>query len=227
MKLLTVSVVLVVLLFTASAAKVHLLTEETFEHDTQAATGATTGNWFVMFKSESCGFCHQARPAFDALSDSAEDHATNIAVVDCSDSEWVCTRFAINSYPSFIMFARGKMYKYTGSRSTEDFIKFISGEYINSAEAVAVPPPLTFTGKIASSMSMITWEEIALIKEHVPILFYGVVGATCVLFVLIVLLCLMTLSESKAAPKSSSKKRPVPPAAKPAAANNSEAKKKQ
>jgi len=27
------------------------LTDENFEHDTQAATGATTGNWFVMVSS--------------------------------------------------------------------------------------------------------------------------------------------------------------------------------
>ena len=32
-----------------SASSVKILTDENFEHDTQATTGATTGDWFVMF----------------------------------------------------------------------------------------------------------------------------------------------------------------------------------
>lgn len=35
------------------------LSDETFEHDTQAASGATTGDWFVMFYAPvSCTRCH-------------------------------------------------------------------------------------------------------------------------------------------------------------------------
>ena len=34
--------------------KTHILTDGTFEHDTQASTGATTGDWFVLFHNTSC-----------------------------------------------------------------------------------------------------------------------------------------------------------------------------
>jgi len=32
-----------------SARKPKILTDDTFEHDTQATTGATTGDWLVLF----------------------------------------------------------------------------------------------------------------------------------------------------------------------------------
>ena len=38
-----------------SEKKTHILTDATFEHDTQASTGATTGDWFVLFHSTDCG----------------------------------------------------------------------------------------------------------------------------------------------------------------------------
>lgn len=34
--------------------KTHVLTDASFEHDTQASTGATTGDWFVLFHNTSC-----------------------------------------------------------------------------------------------------------------------------------------------------------------------------
>ncbi len=34
--------------------KTFILTDNTFEHDTQASTGATTGSWFVLFYNTDC-----------------------------------------------------------------------------------------------------------------------------------------------------------------------------
>ena len=38
------------LLFTTSLAqKAYVLTDDNFEHDTQATTGSTTGDWLILF----------------------------------------------------------------------------------------------------------------------------------------------------------------------------------
>ena len=37
------------LLHGGAASSVKVLTDKNFEHDTQATTGATTGDWFVLF----------------------------------------------------------------------------------------------------------------------------------------------------------------------------------
>ena len=42
-------VLLLVALCASATATVHQLTDSSFEHDTQAATGATTGDWLVFF----------------------------------------------------------------------------------------------------------------------------------------------------------------------------------
>ena len=47
-RILAIAAFLVVLVHTRDA---YLLTQENFEHDTQATTGGTTGDWVVLFCS--------------------------------------------------------------------------------------------------------------------------------------------------------------------------------
>ena len=43
------------------------LTDSTFEHQTQAATGATTGDWLIMFFSEECKLCRRMTAALETV----------------------------------------------------------------------------------------------------------------------------------------------------------------
>ena len=43
------------------------LTDSTFEHLTQAATGATTGDWLVMFFTPSCALCTRLTAALETV----------------------------------------------------------------------------------------------------------------------------------------------------------------
>ena len=43
------------------------LTDSTFEHQTQAATGATTGDWLVMFFTTTCRLCNMLTATMENL----------------------------------------------------------------------------------------------------------------------------------------------------------------
>ncbi|XP_071942295.1 uncharacterized protein [Antedon mediterranea] len=88
------------------------LFDDTFEHLTQASTGATTGNWMV-------NFCKKDVPACFALSASWEGAAArlqgraNFAYVDPTKNELLKRRFKIgDSLPVIMLFRQGKQYIY-------------------------------------------------------------------------------------------------------------------
>ncbi|CUG90265.1 protein disulfide-isomerase, putative [Bodo saltans] len=224
MQLTFTATLLIASLFVISSswAKVHQLNEETFEHDTQAASGATTGNWFVMFKSEGCRHCRDALPTFEALADEPSEIPLNFAVVDCDDSQWVCTRFGVNSYPSFLLLSRGQMYPYKGQRTTAAFKSFVEGDYQGDF-GVPVPPVQTGMEKALSYIT-VSLDDLDIIREHAPWLYYTMAGAVMLMGVMILLLISLLISQRvDAAAANNKKKQQQKAAAKPAVA----AKKKQ
>ena len=53
------------------------LTDSTFEHLTQAATGATTGDWLVMFFTEECSLCRRLTAALETVACAQVGHITS------------------------------------------------------------------------------------------------------------------------------------------------------
>jgi hypothetical protein len=45
------------------------LTDATFEHDTQAVTGSTTGDWLILFCDDRFKLCKQIQHTWQELSD--------------------------------------------------------------------------------------------------------------------------------------------------------------
>jgi thiol-disulfide isomerase/thioredoxin len=149
-----------------------ILNEENFERTTQVATGHTTGDWFVMFGSVGCGHCVRAKPALDKLSLLRDEHNTNVAFVDCQESDWVCSRFKVRGYPTFYLFKRGKMYRYDGDRTTSSFVAFIDKTYAK-ADAVSVPREPTLYDKFMIIVSVFHPSEMEPLREHAPLVYYG------------------------------------------------------
>jgi thioredoxin-like negative regulator of GroEL len=185
---LVLIVLVVCLIVHASEAKkgaVKVLNEASFEHQTQAATGATTGDWFVMFSDESCAYCRQTSPAFEqlALATSGEGLQVSVAVVSCSDddSQWVCKRFGVRSYPTFALFRRGKMYEYEGKRDKDSMLAFLTDDLRTSGRI----PPAEF-GVFDKMLS-----SIMDVQRSDPLIFYITAALTAITVVLFcVLLCI-------------------------------------
>jgi hypothetical protein len=100
-----------------------------FEHETQAATGATTGDWFVRFYRPDCD---DLTAVWEAVASSLHGRI-NVANVDISSSQDLATRFQINKCPSIVFFRNGKMFMYELPVNTvQSYVSFAEGWYINA-----------------------------------------------------------------------------------------------
>ena len=126
------------------------LTASTFEHQTQAATGATTGNWFVKFYAPWCGHCRMLKPTWEdaavALAEQDDDAYATFATVDCTKEKIVCERFEVKGYPTLLFFHQGKMVRYNGQRTKSALLEYVNGGYkttIDGDDAQEVPPEIS------------------------------------------------------------------------------------
>lgn len=88
------------------------LNDDSFEHDTQASSGATTGDWLVFFTKEDCSACQYMQATIEAVA-SVTQGKKNIAVINRdTDGGKTTRRFGIKEFPSFVLFRLGSMYKY-------------------------------------------------------------------------------------------------------------------
>lgn len=117
------------------------LNDETFEHLTQASTGATTGDWLVMFYKQSCVTSQRLQALWEAVG-AALRNRINVARVDKGGAGAVTgRRFGITETPAFILFRHGKMFRYElDSVTVSNFIDFATDFYRNS-KATGIPPP--------------------------------------------------------------------------------------
>jgi len=118
--------------------KVRVLDSTNFEHDTQASTGMTTGDWFVEFYAPWCGHCKKLTPIWDRLAETLKKKVT-IAKVDVTKNRILGKRFGIQGFPTLIFFSKGKMYKYRGMRTVEKLKEFAMGGH-KKLEPLDIPP---------------------------------------------------------------------------------------
>merc|ERR1719205_428812 len=119
------------------------LTDNTFEHLTQASTGATTGDWFVLFYTDECEACRRLSAGLDSLACKLKGRANVARVNKETYGEKTGRRFGLglDSNPAIIYFRLGKMYRYTLEQfDPESMANFVDGFYKNlPAESIPLP----------------------------------------------------------------------------------------
>mmetsp|Transcript_6315 Transcript_6315/g.16164 ORF Transcript_6315/g.16164 Transcript_6315/m.16164 type:complete len:230 (-) Transcript_6315:250-939(-) len=113
-----------------------------FEHLTQSASGATTGDWFVEFYAPWCGHCKNLEPIWEEVATAmlekrqSGERSAIIAKVDAAKCKYLAQRFSIAGFPTLIMFSQGKQYAYSGERTAEKLLEFAMGGF---KEAKGIP----------------------------------------------------------------------------------------
>mmetsp|Transcript_7357 Transcript_7357/g.10514 ORF Transcript_7357/g.10514 Transcript_7357/m.10514 type:complete len:210 (-) Transcript_7357:761-1390(-) len=147
------------LLVPAALCEVIDLTDDTFEHLTQASTGQTTGKWFIEFYAPWCGHCKKLTPVWEELESTiATEHSDEgivIAKVDGPENRDVMKRFEITGFPTLKYIAGGKVYEYSGARSLDAMKEFVLGGY-HSEEGKPVPPPPSFLDELLKKVPLLS-----------------------------------------------------------------------
>ncbi|KAK3282115.1 hypothetical protein CYMTET_10131 [Cymbomonas tetramitiformis] len=147
---LLISSVVLVIGDDAVESSVVVLTDDTFEHQTQASTGQTTGVWFVEFYAPWCGHCKKLTPVWEELAYELKDQVI-VAKVDGTEAFNTMARFRkyglIKGFPTLLLFRDRKVYKYSGKRTLEALIEFATSGY-KSDEALKVPGELGMVDKV-------------------------------------------------------------------------------
>ncbi|XP_052238616.1 thioredoxin domain-containing protein-like [Dreissena polymorpha] len=140
-----------------SVATIELF-EDSFEHLTQASSGATTGDWMVLFYTPQSEECIQILPAFENAAIRVK-HWMNFAKVNIETNKKLAERFKITKCPTAKLFKQGKMYHYEPQKyDSHSLVSFVDGWFRN-VKSVPVP-------REPSSFDLLT-ESIALyIKEQ-------------------------------------------------------------
>ncbi|KPU79621.1 uncharacterized protein Dana_GF17881, isoform B [Drosophila ananassae] len=116
------------------------LSDDNFEHLTQASTGATTGDWFVFFYSAECTVCQRLYAVWESVGGTLK-RKMNIARMNSGGSGIsTAKRLGALETPAFIFLRQGKMYHYmTKEYSPEAFILFAEKGYSSKSHPQKVP----------------------------------------------------------------------------------------
>ncbi|KAK0068023.1 thioredoxin domain-containing protein, partial [Biomphalaria pfeifferi] len=159
------------------------LNDLSFEHLTQASTGATTGDWFVAFYKDSCD---TVLPAIESLGVRVRNKM-NVAKVNVAESPLLEERFKISKCPEIIYFKQGKMYRYDFPlQDMTTFKSFIDGFYKNVKQEV-VPTPKSKFDYLTEHIANLIKQQLN--GENRTAFIAGVGGVAAVLFLLMFCCC--------------------------------------
>ncbi|XP_044259744.1 thioredoxin domain-containing protein isoform X2 [Tribolium madens] len=173
------------------------LNDETFEHLTQASTGATTGDWFVMFYAPDCVDCHRLQARWETVGAQLKTRMNVARVNKATDGAATAARFGVSQAPTFILFRQGKMYKYQIQKYDIASFTSFAQEWYKNVTPLRVPSPKTPDNIV---------ENIVLNLQESTMIWKICLAATFVGLLLIILMkCRKTEKPQKPASKKGDK----------------------
>lgn len=119
------------------------LNDETFEHLTQASTGATTGDWFILFYSNDCIDCQRMQARLEAVGVQLKNRV-NVARVNIhAGGSSTAKRFKVTTVPTFILFRHGRLYRYMFQKYDISSLTSFAQDWYKNATPENVPHPQT------------------------------------------------------------------------------------
>uniref|UniRef100_A0A6M2DWL0 Putative thioredoxin domain-containing protein n=1 Tax=Xenopsylla cheopis TaxID=163159 RepID=A0A6M2DWL0_XENCH len=187
------------------------LADDSFEHLTQAATGATTGDWLVMFYSTECVDCQRLGARWEAVAAKIKSRVNVARVNKATSGAATARRFGVHKVPSFLLFHQGKMYRYNlPKQDIKSFVSFAQ-EWYKNAKAETVPlPKAPFDDLVAWVVEMIrdVVDQFNKLIDQYPWLLYvvfGVAAFTTIGFSLVLITAV--ISKFKASKPAAKKKQ--------------------
>ncbi|XP_031568356.1 thioredoxin domain-containing protein-like [Actinia tenebrosa] len=169
---LHVLVFVVVFSFLSAEDELKTLDDINFEHLTQASTGATTGDWLIVFSRDhnDCSQCKDVENIFIKLSAKFQ-HKLNIAKV-LPSSKLTIKRFEITKWPAVSLFHHGHQYYYTSDQYSEESLTVFSKDYDKQPNR-KVPDPITMFDVIVEDIMDDVKHVIHVRKNAALIIFFS------------------------------------------------------
>nr|KJB41847.1 hypothetical protein B456_007G124200 [Gossypium raimondii] len=129
--------ILALLLASAWADDVLVLTEENFEKEVGQDRGAV-----VEFYAPWCGHCQKLAPEYEKLGASFKKaKSVLIGKVDCDEHKSVCGKYGVEGYPTIKWFPKGSLdpKQYEGPRTAESLAEFVNTEGGTNVKIATLP----------------------------------------------------------------------------------------
>ncbi|EDW64277.1 thioredoxin domain-containing protein [Drosophila virilis] len=126
------------------------LSDDNFEHLTQASTGATTGDWFVFFYSAECVLCQRLYAIWESVGGKLKRKINVARMNSLGAGVSTAKRLKIAEAPEFIFLRHGKIYRYSSKEYTpKAFIEFAEAGYLKNTHPESVPQPTSLLDELS------------------------------------------------------------------------------
>mmetsp|Transcript_14567 Transcript_14567/g.24172 ORF Transcript_14567/g.24172 Transcript_14567/m.24172 type:complete len:208 (-) Transcript_14567:193-816(-) len=198
LKALFLSLLSLLALLSLCHGEVVELTDATFEHETQASTGMTTGSWFILFKAEQCAHCKKLKPDFERLSNDELllERGIVFSSVDVPSNRVTSARFNVKGFPVLHYLHKGRLYKYKGQRSHDALRTFLL-ETVETLPGSPIPDPISGMTVFVRELMSAGQELMDAVQGENGMVGLAILGMVVVFFGLVVVIIGMFFWPSK------------------------------